>query len=82
MCVIGTARLTFMRLLCSGGPERLVYMTHAWLAHLYIHCTNAVIPELHCPNASAVAAFTAAVQRRDIFWHALYARWCRSPSTR
>ena len=25
---------------------------------------------LHCPNASSVAAFEAAVRRGDIWWHA------------
>ena len=25
---------------------------------------------LHCPNASALAAFKAAIQRGDITWHA------------
>ena len=61
------------------------YMTQSWIASLYLDCDNAGMefwPELgsavnkvgssslHCPNASSVAAFRAALQRGDIFFHA------------
>ena len=60
------------------------YMTQPWIASLYLDCKTAGMrfwPELgsavrvghsslHCPNASSVAAFRAALQRGDIFLHA------------
>ena len=55
----------------------------SWVASLYLDCENAGMkswpgsghltpgmPTLHCPNASAVVAFKAALQRGDIFFHA------------
>jgi hypothetical protein len=59
------------------------YMTQSWVASLYLDCeragmlswpgsgaAKAGLPTLHCPNASSVAAFKAALQRGDIFLHA------------
>jgi hypothetical protein len=59
------------------------YMTQSWVASLYLDCGNAGweswpgsgatevgAPLLHCPNASAVAAFRAALKAGDIFLHA------------
>ena len=39
---------------------------------VYLDCPaiKAELPVLHCPNASAVASFKAAVRRGDIWWHA------------
>ena len=56
-----------------GGPERLIYTTHGWLAHLYLHCpANFTLSgiTLACPSPDAVAAFRAAALRGDITWHA------------
>jgi hypothetical protein len=54
------------------GPERLIYTTHPWLVSLYLDCPSDSQwgSLLHCPNATAVAAFRAAVLRGDIAWHA------------
>ena len=60
-------------LAAHGGPERLIYTTHGWLAHLYLHCPQNFTLSgitLVCPAADAVAAFRAAAQRGDITWHA------------
>ena len=56
-----------------GGPERLVYTTHGWLAHLYVHCPadfalSGIV--LRCPSPGAVARFKAAARRGDIVWQA------------
>jgi hypothetical protein len=57
----------------GGGPERLVYTTHGWLVHLFLHCpeslTLAGIP-LVCPTPEDIAAFKLAVAAGDIVWHA------------
>lgn len=56
-----------------GGPERLIYTTHGWLAHLYMHCPENFTLSgitLVCPSAQDQAAFAAAAQRGDIVWHA------------
>eukprot|EP01043_Picozoa_sp_COSAG02_P010638 COSAG02_NODE_378_length_23535_cov_35.310164_9_plen_1246_part_00 len=56
-----------------GGSERLVYTTHSWLAHLYVHCPADFVLSgiaLQCPSPVAVAAFKRAVQQGDIVWHA------------
>ena len=56
-----------------GGAERLVYTTHGWLAHLYVHCPARFVLSgipLHCPSTTEVAAFKHAVQQGDIVWHA------------
>ena len=58
-------------------------MTQSWVASLYLDCANAGmlswpgngaarsgLPVLHCPNATAVEDFKAALQRGDIFMHA------------
>ena len=67
----------------QGTPYR--YLTQPWLAALYLDCANGGIaawpgmpvapaaddmPLLHCPNATALAAFKAAMVRGDIFMHA------------
>ena len=59
------------------------YMTQSWVVSLYLDCPNAGMmswpgngaesvgrPNLHCPNASSIAAFKAALKRGDIFFHA------------
>jgi len=57
-----------------GGPERLVYTTHPWLVSLYLHCpshlelANGTV--LRCPSPTERAAFTDAVSRGWITWHA------------
>lgn len=60
-------------LTAHNGPERLVYTTHGFLVHLYLHCpanfTLSGIP-LNCPTPDAVQAFKDAVARGDIVWHA------------
>jgi hypothetical protein len=60
-------------LTAHGGPERLIYTTHGWLAHMYLHCpANFTLSDitLVCPQPAAVQAFRDAVQRGDITWHA------------
>eukprot|EP01043_Picozoa_sp_COSAG02_P041429 COSAG02_NODE_3433_length_6750_cov_29.777477_3_plen_925_part_00 len=52
-----------------GGPERLRYMTHAYIVDLYLNCPPR--RGLRCPPLSAVEAFTAAAKRGDIWWHAM-----------
>jgi hypothetical protein len=56
-----------------NGTERLIYTTHGWLAHMYLHCptnfTLSGIP-LVCPSADGVQAFKDAAARGDITWHA------------
>lgn len=54
----------------AGDEKRLRWMTQSWLVALYLDCPRAELPVLHCPNASAVADFEAAVHRGDIWWHA------------
>jgi hypothetical protein len=56
-----------------GGPEQLVYTTHGWLAHLYVHCPADLVLSgiaLRCPSPADVSAFKSAVRRGDIVWHA------------
>ena len=60
---------TAIELRRRGGPERLRYMTHAYIVDLYLECPPG--RGLRCPTPSAVAAFTAAVKRGDIWWHAM-----------
>jgi hypothetical protein len=45
-------------------------MTQSWLVGLYLDCPQDLLPVLHCPNASAIAEFEAAVKMGDIWWHA------------
>lgn len=52
-----------------GGPERFIYTTHGWLAHLYTHCApNMTLAGvlLQCPSPAEVQAFKDAVLRGDI----------------
>ena len=53
----------------GGRPYK--WMTQSWLVSLYRQCnsTNVGIG-VKCPNATALAAFEAAVSRGDINWHA------------
>ena len=56
-----------------NGPERLIYTTHGWLAHMYLHCPENFTLSgilLNCPSQDAVQAFKDAVGRGDITWHA------------
>jgi hypothetical protein len=56
-----------------GGPERMVYTTHGWLVHLYVHCpTDFVLSGivLKCPSAADVASFKTAARQGDIVWQA------------
>ena len=62
-----------LELRARGGPERLVYTTHGWLAHLYAHCPADLVLSgiaLVCPPSSDVTAFKAAARRGDIVWQA------------
>ena len=51
-----------------GGAERLRWMTHTYLVSLFLDCPPNM--GLHCPNATALANFTAAVTAGDITWQA------------
>ena len=56
-----------------GGAERLVYTTHGWLAHLYVHCPAGMVLsgiKLACPSQADVSAFKASARRGDIVWQA------------
>jgi len=61
------------QLRAHGGPERLIYTTHGFLLHLYLHCPASLnlsgIP-LWCPPDADVAAMRAAVAAGDVVWHA------------
>ena len=61
------------QLTARGEPPRLIYTTHPWLLHLYLHCpvdfTLSNIT-LICPADADVAAMRAAVARGDIAFHA------------
>lgn len=52
-----------------GGKERLRYMTHSYLAQLYLRCPPG--RSIDCPHPTAVAVFREAAQRGDIWWHAM-----------
>ena len=53
-------------------------MTQSWLVSAYRHCNTTKVntrgpglpSDVVCPNATALAAFEAAVRRNDIVWHA------------
>ncbi|CAL8470098.1 g9640 [Coccomyxa elongata] len=51
------------------GLESMKYMTHSWLVSLFLDCP----PDLgiDCPDDDAKKAFVDAVQRGDIWWHAM-----------
>ena len=43
-----------------GGPERLVYTTHAFLVHMYMHCPLEFVLSgilLECPSPAEVDVF-------------------------
>ena len=50
------------------GDERLRWMTQTYLVSLFLDCPTGL--GLHCPNATAVATFEAAVRAGDIVWQA------------
>ena len=56
-----------------GNAPRLIYTTHAWLLHLYLHCpadfTLSNIT-LQCPADADVQAMHGAIKRGDVTWHA------------
>ena len=60
-------------LTARGEAPRLIYTTHPWLLHLYMHCpVDFVLSNisLQCPSAADVQAMQQAIQRGDITWHA------------
>ncbi len=60
-------------LTAHNGPERLIYTTHGFLAHMYVHCPENFTLSgilLQCPADADVQAFKEAVARGDIVWHA------------
>ena len=60
-------------LTAHGGPERLIYTTHGWLAHMYLHCpANFTLSGilLVCPTPDEQQAFRDAILRGDITFHA------------
>ena len=62
----------------AKGARPYKWMTQSWLVSAYRNCAQTNInmhgpgfpSELHCPNATALAAFEAAVRLGDISWHA------------
>ena len=52
------------------GDVGLVFTTHSFLVYLYLNCHDFPDLELHCPTDSEVKAFSDAVLRGDIVWHA------------
>ncbi|KAK9915574.1 hypothetical protein WJX75_001002 [Coccomyxa subellipsoidea] len=52
-----------------GGPERMKYMTHSYLVSLFFNCPPNM--GINCPNDEAMKAVSDAVQRGDIWWHAM-----------
>eukprot|EP00966_Prymnesium_polylepis_P196107 4544711-Prymnesium_polylepis.1 len=63
-----------------GSDTPFSYLTNAWLVAFMLDCENSGLTDwrapnvgaklLECPNASALAAFKAAVARRDVHMHA------------
>lgn len=51
-----------------GGGDRFAYLTHAWLADLFLDCPAAL--GVACPTAADRAEFEEAVRRGYITWHA------------
>ena len=55
---------------------RFAYTLHPWIASLYVDCVAWDVADgcplnpgrLHCPNATQVAAFDAAVRRGELLW--------------
>ncbi|KAJ8311290.1 hypothetical protein KUTeg_011157 [Tegillarca granosa] len=58
----------------SKYGERFIYTTHPWLVSLYIDCPPnfflAGNVQIHCPKPEAIKAFTDAVNKGYITWHA------------
>lgn len=52
----------------TKSPARLKFMTQSYLVSLFLDCPSGM--GLHCPNASYVEDFKAAVERGDITYHA------------
>jgi hypothetical protein len=60
-------------LTARGEGPRLIYTTHPWLLHLYLHCPDSFTLSnitLVCPAAADVQAMKDAIKRGDIAWHA------------
>ena len=53
----------------SFANKRLNFMFQSWVVSMYLDCPPNM--GLHCPSASAVAAFEEAVAAGDITWHAV-----------
>eukprot|EP01051_Picozoa_sp_SAG22_P007396 SAG22_NODE_519_length_9510_cov_6.192222_10_plen_244_part_00 len=58
----------------AGGEEGIRWMGQSWIFDLFLNCPPAAAG-LRCPNATAVAAFKAAVGQRLITWHAFPHKW-------
>ena len=62
----------------AKGGHQYRWMTQSWLVSTFRNCKDTKVNihgpnypnDLQCPNASSVAAFEAAVKRKDIVWHA------------
>ena len=54
----------------SFANKRLNFMFQSWVISMYLNCPPNM--GIHCPKASAVAAFEAAVAAGDITWHAVW----------
>ena len=61
----------------AGHADKLHYVTHSWLVHMFMRCDEwtALVgarldAPLRCPNATLKADFVAAVKRGTITWHA------------
>lgn len=54
-----------------NGSYRSVYTTHPWLLAMYFNCPSNTTwgANLHCPNASAIAAVEAGIKNGDISWY-------------
>lgn len=74
----------------ANGTDRFIYTSHAWLIERYLdYCpclesaescaaqtlNNNQSKPLTCPTPAEIAAFKAAVDRRDIVWHAGPFNW-------
>jgi hypothetical protein len=57
-----------------GGPEQLIYTTHAWLVSFYLDCSGLPsVPQWNatvtCPTAAEKARFIKAIANGWITWH-------------
>lgn len=67
MCVLQASIAAAMQRASPHG-DRYVYTTHSYLLSLFLDCPPGM--DLHCPNATTVAAVTAAIRSGAITWHA------------